>query len=163
MIFKNAFLLSALFALPVIGFSQSTRYDSLVWSDEFNYNLGGGIDPNRWFHQIQLPNGSSWYNGEIQHYTNQDTNANVKNGKLFLRAVKESYTNQGVTKNYTSARLNSKFAFKYGRVEVKAKLPTGAGTWPAIWMLGKNISEPGAYWQTQGFGTTPWPSKDCNH
>ena len=159
MIFKNAFLLSALFALPVIGFSQSTRYDSLVWSDEFNYNLGGGIDPNRWFHQTQLPNGSSWYNGEIQHYTNQDTNANVKNGKLFLRAVKESYTNQGVTKNYTSARLNSKFAFKYGRVEVKAKLPTGAGTWPAIWMLGKNISEPGAYWQTQGFGTTPWP--DC--
>ena len=159
MTIKNTFLLSAFFALPIFGFSQSARYDSLVWSDEFNYNIGGGVDPTRWFHQTQLPNGSSWYNGEIQHYTNQDTNSNVKNGKLFLRAVKENYTNQGVTKNYTSARLNSKFAFQYGRVEVRAKIPTGAGTWPAIWMLGKNITEPGAYWQTQGFGTTPWP--DC--
>jgi len=65
---------------------------------------------------------------------------------------------EGVTKEYTSARLNSKFAFTYGRVDVKAKLPFGNGTWPAIWTLGKNVSEAGAYWQTQGFGNTGWPA-----
>jgi beta-glucanase (GH16 family) len=67
-------------------------------------------------------------------------------------AKKENFTDQGKTKLYTSARLNSKFAFTYGRVEVKAKLPTGVGTWPAVWMLGKNINEPGAYWDNKGFG-----------
>ena len=71
---------------------------------------------------------------------------------------RENYSNQGVTKQFTSARLNSKFAFTYGKVEIKAKLPTGVGTWPAIWMLGKNIIEDGAYWQTKGFGTTSWPA-----
>ncbi|MFT6749605.1 MAG: beta-glucanase (GH16 family), partial [Flavobacterium sp.] len=56
-----------------------------------------------------------------------------------------------------SARLNSKFAFKYGRVEARAKLATGSGTWPAIWMLGKNVIETGSYW-TSTFGTTNWPA-----
>ena len=65
---------------------------------------------------------------------------------LHLVARKESFTDQGVTKTHTSARLNSKFIFTYGRVEVSAKLPSGVGTWPAIWTLGQNISETGAYW-----------------
>ena len=69
-------------------------------------------------------------------------------------AKKETYTDQGHTKEYTSARLNSKYAITYGKVEIRAKLPEGIGTWPAIWMLGQNISEPGAYWQTQGYGAT---------
>ena len=56
-------------------------------------------------------------------------------------AKKETFADQGVSKNYTSARLNSKFAFQYGKVEVRAKLPTGTGTWPAIWMLAKSINE----------------------
>ena len=71
---------------------------------------------------------------------------------------KETYTDQGWTKEYTSARLNSKFTFTYGRVEIRAQLPSGTGTWPAIWMLNKNISEVGAYWQKLGFGTTSWPT-----
>jgi beta-glucanase (GH16 family) len=54
--------------------------------------------------------------------------------------------------------LNSKFAFTYGRVDVRARLPFGEGTWPAIWTLGKNINEEGAWFETQGFGTTPWPA-----
>ena len=95
---------------------------------------------------------------EIQHYTNRTDNSYVSNGTLKIVAKKETYTNQGHTKQYTSARLNSKYAFRYGRVEIKAKLPKGVGTWPAIWMLGKNINEPGAYWQTKGFGTTSWPA-----
>ena len=83
-------------------------------------------------------------------------NSYVDNGFLNIVAIKESFTDQGETKQYTSARLNSKFAFTYGRVDVRAKLPFGDGTWPAIWMLGKNINEDGAYWDNQ-FGTTGWP------
>ena len=130
-------------------------FDNLVWSDEFNGS--GAIDPNNWFHQTKLPSGGSWYNGEIQHYTNRQVNTFESEGSLKLVAKKESYTDQGHTKQYTSARLNSKFAFTYGRVEVKAKLPKGVGTWPAIWMLGKNIIETGAYW-TSTYGTKAWPA-----
>lgn len=131
-------------------------YDHLVWSDDFDTN--GAIDNTKWFHQAQLPTPGSWYNGEVQHYTNRTANAIVENGFLKIIAKKESFTDQGYTKQYTSARLNSKFAFTYGRVEVRAKLPSGVGTWPAIWMLGKNINENGGYWDTQGYGTTGWPA-----
>jgi beta-glucanase (GH16 family) len=134
--------------------SDSIEY-ILVWYDEFDGN--GAIDSAKWFHQTQLPNGNSWYNNEIQHYTDRLDNSYVSDGTLKIIAKKETYTDQGQTKEYTSARLNSKYAFTYGRVEVRAKLPEGVGTWPAIWMLGQNISEPGAYWQTQGYGTTSWP------
>ena len=63
--------------------------------------------------------------------------------KIVLK--KESYTYDGITKDYTSARLNSKFAFTYGRVDVRAKLPSGSGVWPAIWTLGTNIGERGTH------------------
>lgn len=116
------------------------------------------INTAKWFHQTVIPNGWSWFNNEQQLYTNRTANSFVSGGTLKIVAKKEQFTDQGVTKQYTSARLNSKFAFTYGRVEVRAKMPTGHGTWPAIWMLGKNISERGAYWETQGFGTTSWPA-----
>ncbi len=131
-------------------------FDHLIWSDEFNGQ--GAIDSDKWFHQTQLPAGGSWFNGEIQHYTDRTDNTIMNNGSLKIIAKKEIFTDQGETKFYTSARLNSKFAFKYGRVEVRAKLPQGVGTWPAIWMLGKNITETGAYWMNEGFGTTSWPA-----
>ena len=114
------------------------------------------VNSSKWFHQTQLPNGNSWYNGEQQHYTDRIENASVANGILSITAKKESFEDQGVTKQYTSARLNSKFAFTYGRVEVRAKIPEGQGTWPAIWMLSKDINEPGAYF-AEDFGTTSWP------
>ena len=130
-------------------------YNNLVWSDEFETN--GAINPTKWHHQTQLPNGGSWFNGEVQHYTNLITNSNVNNGNLNIVAIKESYTNQGVTKQYTSARLNSKFAFQYGRVDIRAKIPTNQGTWPALWLLGKNINEAGGFFNAE-FGTTNWPA-----
>jgi len=130
-------------------------YDNLVWSDEFDGT--GPVNASNWYHQTQLIDGNSWANGELQHYTNRQANSYVSNGTLKIKAKSESYFSQGVTKNYTSARLNSKFSFNYGRVEVRAKLPSVAGTWPAIWMLGKNINENGAYWDNQGFGTANWP------
>ena len=129
-------------------------YSDLVWSDEFEIN--GALNSSNWFQQTQLPEGGNWFNGEQQHYTNRIENSYVENGFLNIVAINESFTDQGETKQYTSARLNSKFAFTYGRVDVRAKLPFGDGTWPAIWMLGKNINEDGAYWDNQ-YGTTGWP------
>lgn len=134
----------------------NTRFTNLVWSDEFENN--GSVDTSKWFHQTKLPNGNSWFNGEIQHYTNRTTNSHVQNGTLKIIAKKENFTDQNVTKQYTSARLNSKFAFRYGRVEFRAKLPSGVGTWPALWTLGKNIDENGAYWDNMGYGNTAWPA-----
>ena len=138
-----------------VSCQSDTVVFELIWSDEFDGN--GAVDSTKWFHQTQLPNGSSWYNGELQHYTNRIENSYVSNGTLKIAAKSEIYSDQGVTKEFTSARLNSKFAFTYGRVEISAKLPEGLGTWPAIWMLGQNINEPGAYWETQGYGVTSWP------
>jgi beta-glucanase (GH16 family) len=142
--------------LNTISDFEEPVFDNLVWSDEFEND--GPIDSDKWFHQTQLPQGGSWFNGEIQHYTNQLGNSYVEDGMLKLVAKKESFTDQGITKQYTSARLNSKYAFTYGRIEIRAKLPTGVGTWPAIWMLGQNINEDGGFWDIQGFGNSSWPA-----
>ncbi|WP_246067712.1 family 16 glycosylhydrolase [Changchengzhania lutea] len=134
------------------------EYTDLVWADEFNESGKNAINATNWFHQTQLPGGGSWFNNEEQHYTNRIENSFVESGFLNIVAIKESFADQGETKQYTSARLNSKYAFTYGRVDVRAKLPSGDGTWPAIWTLGKNINEDGGYWDNQGFGTTSWPA-----
>jgi beta-glucanase (GH16 family) len=149
-------ILFTLFCSIQCAFAQvDVVYNDLVWSDEFETN--GVVNSNNWFHQTQLPAGGSWFNGEVQHYTNLSTNSFVQNGLLNIVAKKESFTDQGITKEYTSARLNSKFAFKYGRVDVRAKLPVDSGTWPAIWMLGKNVNEDGGYFDSN-FGTVDWPA-----
>ena len=135
---------------------NDTPFHTLVWSDEFEG--AGAIDSEKWFHQTQLPPGGSWWGGIIQHYTDRESNTYLKDGYLNLVAKKEEFEDQGETKQYTSARLNSKFAFTYGRVEIRAKLPKGVGTWPAIWMLNKNINEDGAYWDIQGFDEVNWPN-----
>lgn len=136
---------------------SNTEFKTLIWADEFEEE--GAINAKNWFHQTKLPPWGSWFGGLINHYTNRIENSYVDNGYLNLVAIKESFEDQGHTKEYTSARLNSKFAFTYGRVEFRAKMPSGVGTWPAIWMLNKEINEDGAYWQQQGFGKTNWP--DC--
>ena len=149
-------IIFSFFLCSQFGFAQvDVTYNNLVWSDEFNTN--GPVNSSNWFHQTQLPAGGSWFNNEVQHYTDQLTNSFVDNGYLNIVAKKEPYISQGITKEYTSARLNSKFAFKYGRVDVRAKLPLDAGTWPAIWMLGKNVNEPGGYFAAT-YGTTDWPA-----
>lgn len=130
----------------------------LVWSDEFDSD--GAVNAENWHFQTQCIPGQTfcWANQEKQHYTNRSDNAIVENGILKIIAKREDYNDQGKDLDYTSARLNSKYAFKYGKVDVRAKLPSKLGTWPAIWTLGQNISEAGAYWQTQGFGNTSWPA-----
>ncbi|MDI9366227.1 MAG: family 16 glycosylhydrolase [Flavobacterium sp.] len=110
---------------------------ALIFSDEFETT--GTPDASKWGYDIGIgPGNDGWGNNELQYYTSSSTNASVSNGTLKITAVKESYSGRA----YTSARLLSqnKFSFKYGKVEVRAKLPAGVGTWPAIWMLGNNIS-----------------------
>lgn len=102
----------------------------LVWADEFDYN--GIPDPARWRYDV---GGGGWGNNELQFYTERrPENARVENGTLIIEARKEAF--QG--REYTSARLLStgqNSAWQYGRIEVRAKVPSGRGTWPAIWML----------------------------
>lgn len=112
---------------------------SLIWSDEFD--SPGAPDPAKWGYDIGA---GGWGNNELQYYTNRLDNAIISNGTLKITAKRESFSGS----SFTSARLLSrdKFSFKYGRVDARAKLPVGAGTWPAIWMLGNNI------------GTVGWPA-----
>ncbi|MGA1226393.1 MAG: glycoside hydrolase family 16 protein [Tamlana sp.] len=113
----------------------------IVWSDEFNTN--GAPDALKWGYDLGngCPNLCGWGNGEKQYYTNRTDNVKVENGVLKIIAKKENY--QG--SEYTSARLltKGKYDFTYGRIDVRAKLPSGTGTWPAIWMLGANIDTAG--------------------
>jgi beta-glucanase (GH16 family) len=130
-------------------------YNHLVWSDEFEG--AGVIDSDKWHHQTQIPNPWGWFNGEQQHYTDNEENSYLSDGLLHIVAKRQDYVDQGLQQEFTSARLNSKFAFTYGRVEARARLPQGDGTWPAIWMLGKNVSEIGGFWYPE-YGTTAWPA-----
>jgi beta-glucanase (GH16 family) len=99
----------------------------LVWQDEFD--RGGRPDPARWRYEV---GGDGWGNRELQFYTNaRRQNARVEKGHLIIEARREDW--QG--RPYTSARLSSRQAWTGGRIEVRAKLPRGRGTWPAIWML----------------------------
>ncbi len=114
---------------------------NLVWSDEFNTD--GAPDASKWSYDIGTGS-NGWGNNELQYYTNRTENVIVSNGTLKITAKKENFSGS----EYTSTRLLSKdkVSFKYGKVEVRAKFPVGAGTWPAIWMLGNNIN------------TVPWPA-----
>ena len=134
---------------------NNSIYTELVWSDEFNQN--GPVNPENWHHQTELPMPGGWFNGELQHYTDRIENSYIEDDFLHIAAIEETFTDQGLTRDYTSARLNAKFAFTYGRVEVRARLPFGLGTWPAIWTLGKNIIEPGNFW-TESHGEVFWPA-----
>lgn len=109
--------------------TENVTEKKLVWSDEFDYS--GMPDSSKWSYDI---GGHGWGNNEKQYYTaKQLRNASVENGMLTITAIEENLENAA----YTSARLvtKNKGDWKYGRIEVKAKLPKGRGMWSAIWML----------------------------
>ncbi|MGB0431039.1 MAG: family 16 glycosylhydrolase, partial [Bacteroidia bacterium] len=114
--------------LAVLSYLSASACSKLVWADEFDYE--GRPDAKLWGYDI---GGDGWGNNEEQFYTNRLENAFVKDGHLTIRALKETYQNR----SYTSARLvtKNKGDWKYGRFEIKAKMPSGKGTWPAIWLL----------------------------
>lgn len=109
---------------------------NIVWSDEFN---GTSIDPGKW--TFETGNNNGWGNNELEYYTSRSQNAYVSGGLLHIVAQKESYSGY----NYTSARMKTEglFSHKYGRFEFRAKLPPGYGFWPALWLLGTNITSVG--------------------
>jgi beta-glucanase (GH16 family) len=117
----------------------------LVWNDEFD---GDAIDDQKWNKLLWRP---GWVNNELQAYTDRDTNVFVQDGNLVIQALIEpgffgtDYTGTTYTADYTSGRLNTagKGEWTYGRFDTRAKLPKGIGSWPAIWMLGSNISTVG--------------------
>ena len=121
--------------------------DGLIWSDEFDET--GSPSSDNWTYDVG--NGTDgWGNNEDQFYTR--SNATSEDGILKITAKQETYRGY----EYTSSRIKTKgrFTFTYGRVEVRAKLPKGRGTWPAIWMLGDNID------------TVSWPEcgpQNCQH
>lgn len=117
-----------------------------VWADEFDY--AGSPDSARWTYDLGdgCPNVCGWGNNEAQFYTNDLRNIRVENGMLIIEAHRDSLGG----KPYTSARIVSRQRgdFLYGRVEVRARLPHGRGTWPALWMLSTDWSYGG--WPASG-------------
>lgn len=108
---------------------------TLVWSDEFD---GAEINLDNW--DFEIGDGCDrdlcgWGNNELQYYTDRAENATVKDGRLIITAKKESPALEGY--NYSSARMISKNKqdFRFGRIDIRGKLPKGQGIWPAIWML----------------------------
>lgn len=150
---KRKFLsiLSTIFFLIIFCFTanaQNKKGWKLIWQDEFNYT--GLPDATKWGYEV-----GHIRNNEQQYYTRaKKENVWVSNGVLIITGRKENYKNENYKNEstdwrykdsiaqYTSASINTlgKAAWKYGRIEVKAKLPTGGGIWPAIWMLGANRS-----------------------
>lgn len=123
---KTPLLIFLTLCLNLCSNAQEAR---LIWSDEFS---GEGLpDPNKWTYDV---GDHGWGNDELQYYSQNDLkNARIENGKLIIEAHVDSLHPRG----YTSARLltRGKTSWQYGYIEVKAKLPQGRGTWPAIWML----------------------------
>ncbi|MBJ7881110.1 glycoside hydrolase family 16 protein [Gelidibacter salicanalis] len=116
----------------------TTIFNTLIWEDNFNTN--GAPNPANWTYDLGTGS-NGWGNNESQSYTDSPSNIIVEDGSLKITAKAENG-------NYTSSRIKTEnlFEFTYGRVEVRAKLPKGAGTWPAIWMLGAN------------YDTNAWPA-----
>ncbi len=139
----NARLLFAIVVtLPNLAAASPPGWD-LVWHDEFNIN--GAPDPKKWDYEEGFER-----NNESQYYTrDRRENARVENGHLVIEARKEAITidrgGKPTPVQYTSASLitRGRASWTYGRIEVRAKLPAGRGTWPAIWTLGENIKTVG--------------------
>jgi len=115
----------------------------LVWNDEFNGPDGSAVDPSKW---ISESGGNGWGNDELEYYTTRPENAFQHGGNLVIKVLQEKYTgSDGVTRDYTSARLKTqgKFTQRYGRFEARIKIPRGQGIWPAFWMLGDDIDTAG--------------------
>ena len=132
-------LLAMIGLIGAVGVARAGEWE-LVWSDEFNYK--GLPDKTKWDYEEGFVR-----NNESQYYTRaRPENASVEGGVLIIECRKERFQPENHPPvAYTAASLTTlnKESWQYGRIEVRAKLPHGKGVWPAIWMLGTNISEVG--------------------
>ena len=121
-----------------LNIDQIPSGHELYWNDEFNSD---SLDNRFWNIEVLWPGA---FNNESQSYTNSSENILINNGNLYIRAKKENPFNPNQP-GYTSGRINTKnkVELKYGYWEIRAKLPSGVGTWPAIWMLGSKIDSIG--------------------
>jgi len=121
------------------GYNTPKTYSgySLVWADEFD---GTELNMSNWSYDVGRGDWG-WGNNELQYYQSGTKNAQVKNGKLIITARKETVGDA----EYTSARIKTqgKKSFTHGRIDIRAKLLKGQGLWPALWMLGENITSVG--------------------
>jgi beta-glucanase (GH16 family) len=121
------------------GYTTPLTYPgyTLAWSDEFS-----GTTPDAAVWNMETGNGTGgWGNNELEYYTNSTKNVFVSNGNLIIEARKEPISGF----NYSSARMTTqnKKNFTFGRIDIRAKLPVNKGIWPALWMLGSNITTAG--------------------
>lgn len=123
--------------IPANGYTTPATYPgmTLVWSDEFNET---SLNDDFWTHENGT-GANGWGNNELQYYKPENTS--IIDGHLVITARKESFGGS----SYTSSRIitKDKKAFRYGRVDVRTVLPRGQGIWPAVWMLGQNITSEG--------------------
>ncbi len=137
--------------VPDTGYESPKSYEgySLVWSDEFD---GKGLDLSKWtFHLGDgCPNLCFWGNNELQYYTDSPKNIFLQNGYLAINAIQETINGY----SYSSSRIHTDniFEFKYGRIDIRAAMPSATGTWVALWLLNKNysIQQPGVKWPSGG-------------
>lgn len=121
------------------GYTTPLTYPgyNLIWSDEFSEPK---LDLTSWNQEIGNGTGG-WGNNELEYYTNSLKNVFLSNGNLIIEARKEAMNGF----NYSSGRMTTqnKKNFKFGRIDIRAKLPVAKGMWPALWMLGANINSVG--------------------
>jgi len=123
--------------IPSEGYTTPESYSGmeLIWQDEFS---AAEVDLNNW--TFEIGNGDwGWGNNELEYYRKENTV--IDNGFLVITALEEAYNGF----DYTSSRMKTqgRFDFKHGRVDIRANMPKGKGIWPALWMLGSNISAVG--------------------
>ncbi|WP_116107961.1 family 16 glycosylhydrolase [Lewinella sp. IMCC34191] len=119
------------------GGNEEPEFNNLVWADEFD---GDVLADTAWSYDTGTGN-DGWGNNESQNYTDRTDNVSVADGMLTITAQRENFSGS----EFTSGRIVTmdKFEFTYGRIEIRANLPEGGGTWPALWMLGANFDEVG--------------------
>lgn len=131
-LYKMRYLLACAFVASLFS-CDSNKRGRLIWSDEFNGT--GAPDTTKWGYDVGdgCPASCGFGNNELQYYTREPENVRMEGGHLIIEARRDSVGRRGFTSTKIISR--NKGDSRYGRFEIKARLPRGKGTWPAIWML----------------------------